>query len=326
MSKITIGIPTFQREELLIQVLASAKSDGILGAFPLIVLDDGPSPTLKHSISTQFPTVNFQRHQKNMGMSRSILDLFQACSTEYCMMSADDDFLSMSGLEKANAYVSESSPDFVSTQCLSGNQIMRGRVKEGPIRYSEIGPAAYHAPGLIYKVDTALRYAKLLEKLLEMENYVAIMCPQVILAYLILFHGGTLQWHPSAPVVEGFIAPSQLKDLEGDGYNELGGRIREYEGWIQFFQACDEWLPSANGRELASHVGKLKMQELYVQINTSLNTKSLAAGLSFRGAALFYNLRRPSRALAELFEWTVDRKAAHKNAARLQSSLLHLTK
>lgn len=55
------------------------------------------------------------------------------------MMSADDDFLSMSGLEKANAYVSESSPDFVSTQCLSGNQIMRGRVKEGPIRYSEIG-------------------------------------------------------------------------------------------------------------------------------------------------------------------------------------------
>ena len=239
------------------------------------------------------------------------------------MMSADDDFLSLSGLEKANAYVSESHADFVSTQCLSGNQMKRGRVKEGPIRYSEIGQAAYHAPGLIYKVDTALRYTKLLEKLLEMENYVAIMCPQVVLAYLILFHGGTLQWHPSAPVVEGFVAPSQLKDLEGDGYNELAGRIREYEGWIQFFQACDEWLPSENGRELASYVGKLKMQELYVQINTALTAKSLAAGLSFRGAAMFYNLRHPSRGLSELFEWIIYRKAAHKRAARLQSSFLH---
>lgn len=303
------------------QVLSSAKSDGVLDTFPLIVMDDGPSPTLKHPIRTQFPTIDFYRHEKNLGMARSVLDILRACSTEYCMMSADDDFLAMSGLEKANTYVSQSSPDLISTQFLSGSKVTRGRNNEGPIGYSEIGQAFYHAPGLIYKVDTALRYVDFLENMVEMGNYVAITTPQVAIAFLILLEGGSLRWHPSAPVVEGFAAPSQLRDSEGDLYNTLTGRVREYEGWIQFFHECNHWLPSDNGRELATHLGKLRMQELYSSMNASLAVKSLAAGASFRGAALFYNLRHPQAALSDLLKWIISRRQAHKRASQLESAL-----
>lgn len=309
------------------QVLSSAETDGILGSFPLIVMDDGPSPTLKRQILEQFPTVDFRSHDKNMGMAKSVLDLLQACPTEYCMMSADDDFLNMGGLEKASSYVLESSPDLISTQFLSGDQMTRGREGEGPIGYSEIGQACYHAPGLIYKVATARKYIAFLEKLLERGNYIATTTPQVALAFLILLEGGSLRWHPSVPVVEGFAAPSQLRDAEGDLYNKLAGRVREYEGWIEFFQAYDRCPPlppfSETGRSLAKQLGTLKQQELYSHIASYLDREGPEAGRSFRGASSFYNLRRPWKALSELVTWIISRKRAHNSAAHLQSVLRH---
>lgn len=89
--------------------------------------------------------IDFYRHEKKMGMVTCVLDILRACSKEYCRTFAGDDFLSMSGLEKANTYVSQSSPDLITTQFLSGNKVTRDRNNEGPIGYSEIGQASHHA-------------------------------------------------------------------------------------------------------------------------------------------------------------------------------------
>ena len=306
---------------MLIEMLSLAESEGVLEDFPVIVVDDGPSKSLGALVSEKFPSVMFRSHSENMGFARTVISLLRTCTTPYLMLCADDDFLSLDGIYLANTYVSETYSDLISTQWLRGGQIHRGRETPSLISYSEIGPATYHAPGLILRVDTALKFVDLLEALLDSGNYAARICPQVVLAYLMVLHGGVLRWHDSAPVVEGFAAPSQLRDPSGNSYYSLIGRVQEYEGFLQFFDKCDGWLPSDEGRKFARYLATLRMQELFVGINTALAGATPSAGQGFRGGALFYQLRRPRRAFSELFKWMIARAEAHKQSSRLESGL-----
>ena len=321
MIDITIGIPTFRREKMLIEMLSSAESQGVLRDFPVIVVDDGPSQSLGLSISQKFPSVVFRSHSENMGFARSLLSLLRACTTPYLMLCADDDFLSLDGIKRANTYVSETYSDLVSTQWLRDGHVHRGRKNPSLISYSEIGPATHHAPGLILRVDTSLGLAGLLEDLLDHHNYAAKIYPQVVLAYLMVLHGGILRWHNSAPVVEGFAAPSQLRDASGNSYYSLVGRVQEYEGFLQFFDKCGDWLASEEKRKFAKYLATLRIQELFVGIDSALAGATLSAQEGFRGGALFYSLRRPVRAFSELFKWMSARAVAHKQLSRLESDL-----
>lgn len=322
MTHITIGIPTFRREKMLLELLSSAEATGVLRDFPVLVVDDGPSKSLGVSISKRFPTVVFRSHSVNMGFSKSLLSLLRACNTPYLMLCADDDFLSLDGIHRANAYVSESYSDLISTQWLREGQIHRGRKTSSLISYSEIGPATRHAPGLILRVDTSLKFADHMEDLLKDDNYAAKIYPQVVLAYLIILHGGVLRWHNSAPVVEGFAAPSQLKDASGNSYYSLVGRVQEYEGFLQFFDRCGEWLDSEERREFAKHLATLRIQELFVNIDAALAGATSSAQEGFRGGALFHLLRQPGRGFFDLFKWIGARAEAHKRSSRLESALL----
>jgi hypothetical protein len=170
-------------------------------------------------------------------------------------------------------------------------------------------------------VDTSLRFADLLEDLLDDDNYAARIYPQVVLAYLMVLHGGVLRWHNSAPVVEGFAAPSQLKDASGNSYYSLVGRVQEYEGFLQFFDRCVELLDSEERQEFSKHLATLTIQELFVDIDTALAGATSSAQGAFRGGALFYLLRRPGRAFSELLKWIGARAKAHRQSSRLESGL-----
>jgi len=326
MSLITIGIPTYRRDQEVIQVLTRAKEQDVLLDFGLIVIDDGPSDSLEDIVSQTFPSVIFYRHDKNMGFARSFVDLLNRCPTAYLMITADDDFLLHSGLRGAEKYLENNECDLLSTQWLRNGKIHRGRSSILPIGYSELRPATNHAPGLIFNVESALRHASVLNRLLDAGNYAARTYPQVVLAYLMLMEGGVLRWHDSAPVSEGFVAPSQFTDSAGNGYWSLAGRVQEHLGFSEFFQMCATELSSSSGRQLASQLTTFQEQELYKLIEACISTDMKGRGLNFRGAALFYNLRSPIKACFELLSWVRNRQRAHKIAAKSQADLVSTTR
>ena len=322
MSVLTIGIPTYRRDQEIIKVLTRAKEQNVLLDFALIVIDDGPSVSLQNLVRKKFPSVNFHKHKTNMGFARSFIDLLNSCSTEYLMISADDDFLHHSGLHSAEQFLKRNECDLLSTQWLRNGKIHRGRRSVLPIGYSQLRPATNHAPGLIFNVESALRHATFLNKLLDTENYAAQTYPQVILAYLMLMEGGVLKWHNSAPVSEGLMAPSQFTDSAGNGYWSLAGRVQEYLGFSHFFRMCATEISSSNGRELALQLATFHEQEFYKLIESTVSADIECRGANFRGAALFYNLRRPLNACSELLSWIRNRQKAHAIAAKSEAKLL----
>ena len=292
------------------QVLASAKSDGVLDNFSMIVLDDGPSDALQELVPKKFPSVVFKAHHENMGFGFALLSLIKSCTTDYLMLTSDDDLLSLGGLQEAERYLSRFPCDLLSTQWLRNGQIHRGREEIRAVQYWEMGAATRHAPGLIFRVDTAKKYLDIMEELFRLDNFAAKMYPQVMIAYLALLEGGELRWHTASPVSEGFAAASQLGDSDGNSYWSLLGRMKEFQGFLDFFEWCTSSLDSVRSRDLAANLRVLWQQELFTRLSRSIETDEEI--VSFRGAAFIHSLRSPWRGISAASRFVLSRKRAHR--------------
>ena len=115
-NKITVGIPTYQRPNLLLRALNSLKSYEKFG-INIIVSVDGIDDkyTDYKNIEKKFSSekIEFYYHKKNIGSLKNFLFLRDRCSTEYFMWLADDDEIDVFTIE--NLYLILSSEKMATT-------------------------------------------------------------------------------------------------------------------------------------------------------------------------------------------------------------------
>lgn len=95
---VSIGIPTFNRAQLLLRAIQSAVNQ-TYQTLEIIVSDDGSSDgTAEVVFALADPRVRLIRHERNVGMFRNMNSCLDAAEGEFFLMLSDDDYLEPIGV------------------------------------------------------------------------------------------------------------------------------------------------------------------------------------------------------------------------------------
>ena len=273
---LSVGIPTYKRAVELQAVLNKAIGNGILECSKLIIIDDGPTVGLEQSVQLLNKDIEFRQHSYNKGYAHTFIELIEACTTEYMMLTVDDDFINVKEVNGIIDYLSTHKPDFISTAWLVNNKVHRGRSSIAPISYKEVGPASIHAPGLIYKIESVKPYLSFLRSRLEINCTATQFMPQVILVYLLKFANKKCLWHPAPLVSQGLAAPSNIKDDLSNHYSSFIGRYKSTISYISLFdELSSSSLLDKLGQEKANAVKNQFETELFKRVSSGLNNPKI---------------------------------------------------
>lgn len=125
MIEVTIGIPTYKRENSLIQLLKDLDSQTFRN-FKVIVSNDDPSSSLNLNGNWCFE-LEYVKQKKNLGLIDNYKFLLNKCESKFFMWLADDDSLSLNYLETCIKFLKKNK-DF---SCCTGVWIRRSLGLDG---------------------------------------------------------------------------------------------------------------------------------------------------------------------------------------------------
>lgn len=309
-AKLGIGIPTHFRSTDLARLVAGLRRAA--PDLPVTVIDDGPDPATESLLAAHVPPVRLIRHDTNQGYAHSLVELFETCETEYLLISADDDLCDAEGLARTRAALDDTAPDFAATQFHDRNgALKRGRSAAGPVSLAEIRDASGHAPGLIYRTETARAALPFLRARLAQGCYAARLYPQTLLVYVMALRGAACRWLPVAPIREGAANPARLADNDGTAYHSPAGRLREQEAFAAAFAAMAEVVPDA-ARARLDAIAALHAQDLYRRFMWALRLHHPDLVETWLPGSLFYCRRSLPRHLLNLWAFARARRRAER--------------
>lgn len=243
---LTLGIPTFNRREALVRVIQSAA-----GCAPIIVVDDGSQDGTRDAVR-ELDGVRLVSHDVNQGYAVAFMTLFAECSTEYLLVSADDDFFVPDAIRDLRDFLRRTRPAFVSTTWVDGGSGTTRGNNNRRIQPAEFLKASKHAPGLTYHVPSVRAALSVLSAAVESGEDAARVYPQVVILAALLADGADCQWSEIAPVAEGLQEPSGIRTNSGDTYSTFASQM-------QFRSSFARILDSMSGAEELRRANLLKL-------------------------------------------------------------------
>ncbi|MDA8873326.1 glycosyltransferase [Alphaproteobacteria bacterium] len=230
---ISVIIPTFNREQELLQLLKEVDSQGAVKLL-FEIRDDASACSYNTLRTTHFENIKvvLQRNKKNVGFAENVCRLLENCESDYCVLMADDDHLLGHGVAKLNGYLRNNIVDFASTQSFVSGLLYRGSRRNKSIQTNDFMLAASRAPGLVFRVKAVSKYLSVIRERLRVDCQFASMYPQVCLLMLML-RDNLICVYLAFPIESlGFNRSSGLK-VHGSPFWSIEARAK------QLANACD---------------------------------------------------------------------------------------
>lgn len=287
---LTVGIPTFERREIVCRRIADLIAAGVPGQVEILVIDDASEDGTHAALENLCADTEIRllRNESNRGYAGNVLRLFEECRTPYLLVASDDDAVVSECLGALTQLLTEHSPAFVSTEFRFGEQLYRGRRRTGPIEPAELLAASSHAPGLVYGVEECREAVAAVGARLAGGSAAAHVYPQVmILAHLLLGGRRCLWWDRCAVQgEEGPGAPTGIKDDGGAPYYNLAPRWQQVKDLLDFL--AEERL-SATVPEAATQMTAKVEEGLFWRLRSGVEQERPELVAAFdRAAARFY--------------------------------------
>jgi glycosyltransferase involved in cell wall biosynthesis len=144
MKTITIGIPTYQRCSELQATLDAMIAEGIhaMPGVEIMVRDNG-SQDGTYAMLADYKRrygVQISKNARNLGMNENIGGLLLSCTTDYFVLTADEDPIRRAPLQRLLDLIQDQSFAYACTVFMNEGQVYRGRL-EGAER---IDPTHFH--------------------------------------------------------------------------------------------------------------------------------------------------------------------------------------
>jgi glycosyltransferase involved in cell wall biosynthesis len=235
-SILTIGIPTYNRPQKLLESLEHLSRAAIFSRMPVLVIDDGSEPATVENVAefTGNPNFVYRKNEFNRGYPRTLFRLFEECETEYLLVTADDDLISVEDIGALEKRLLDERPDFASTIYLLGGKPYRGAKFTRPIAPSEYIDCSGHAPGLVYRVAAFKAMIPQIMSRLEQGKADAACYPQVLFAIATLLEQRKAIWVDVVGAFENGNLPSGLADVDGGKYWDYASRLRQFAAFDDF--------------------------------------------------------------------------------------------
>lgn len=206
MTTLTLGVPTFNRRDAVLDLVEGYLTSPTRNPVHLLVIDDGSDDGTEAALQARtrgHPRVRILVHERNLGYARTYTELLEQCSTEYLVVAADDDELLEGQLDALVDALARSRPDLLASQWSQRDgRMVRGSAEARTIAPRELFQAAHHAPGLAYRVAACSPGVAKLERLVTQASQCALVWPQVVVVAHLLA-SGDCWWWPEPVLREG---------------------------------------------------------------------------------------------------------------------------
>jgi glycosyltransferase involved in cell wall biosynthesis len=257
MSLLTIGIPTFNRKEIVKKNILNILSDNFLfdNDINLVVSDNGSTDDTFETlcdIQKQYKfgkKLKIIRNKKNLGFTKNIFELFGSSDTKYLLLTSDEDFIVKKNFYLLKNFLEEKKVTFVCSQIFHNGVRFQGKNYIRNLKSDEWNSGA-HISGLVYDVEAVnviiSKYYDLLTDyhLYYIQNY--------LIAELMITHPYS-QWFFDYPLIKKkFSEPTTISTNEKYPYWTVPGR------WEGHF-AEEKYFLSRYSNEISHHSKNLIM-------------------------------------------------------------------
>ncbi len=289
MTSLTVGIPTFNRREIVRRRVADLISENAAEQVEVVVVDDA-SPDDTHAALTDLcagTPVRVLRNASNLGYAGNVLRLFEECRTTHLLIASDDDAVRTDCLAPLTQLLQERSPAFVSTQFRFGDKLYRGRDSSAQIEPDELLAAASHAPGLVYDVADCREVALgEVGARLRDGSAAAHVYPQVLILALLLIAEKRCLWWDRCTIEGGTREPTGIRDGEGSPYYHLAPRWTQVKDLLDFLAEARK---SAANPKIATAMTSKVEEGLFWRLRSAIEHERPELLAPFdRSAARFY--------------------------------------
>jgi glycosyltransferase involved in cell wall biosynthesis len=256
MALLTIGIPTFNRKEIVKNNVLNILSDNFLfdKDINLIVSDNGSTDGTfdvlldiqkQYKFDKKFKII---RNEKNLGFTKNIIKLFEESDTKYLLLISDEDFIVKKFFYLLSNFLKKK-VTFVCSQIFHNGVRVQGKNYIRNLKSNEWNSAA-HISGLVYDVEAVnLIISKYYDLLTDYNLY---YIQNYLIAELMITHPYS-QWFFKYPLIEKkFNEPSTISANEKYPYWTLPGR---YESHL----AEEKYFLSRYSNEISPHSKNLIM-------------------------------------------------------------------
>lgn len=290
MPVLTVGIPTFERREIVRRRVAGLIAAGVPERSEVLAIDDasGDGTGAELARLCADTPVRLLRNESNRGYAGNVLRLFEECRTPYLLVASDDDAVVAESLAPLARLLEERSPAFVSTEFRFGERLYRGGRGAGPIEPAELLAASSHAPGLVYGVEECREAVAAVGARLAGGGAGAHVYPQVMILASLLLAGRRCLWWDRCAVEgeEGAGAPTGIRDGAGAPYYHLAPRWEQVKDLLDFLA---ERRPSAARPEAAAQMAAEVEAGLFWRLRAGIEHERPDLLAAFdRSAARFY--------------------------------------
>lgn len=287
---LTVGIPTYERREIVTRRLGEAIAAGVPEQAELLAIDDASRDGTSEALAELCAGggARLLRNESNRGYAGNLLRLFEECRTPYLMVVADDDIVVAEALPPLRRLLERRAPAFVSTEFRLGGELYRGGRGGCPIEPGELLAAASHAPGLVYRVEDCREAVATLGERLGAGGAAAAVYPQALILARLLLAGRSCLWWKGCPVrgEAGPGAPTGIRDAAGSPYYHLTPRWEQVKDLLDFLAEQGEL---AGAPDVAAAMAAEVKRSLFWRLRSGLEYERPELLAAFdRSAARFY--------------------------------------
>lgn len=272
--RITIGIPSYNRKDALLDVLtrlADACTPAHRERIDVLVIDDD-SPDGAFEAVRALPVaadggwLHVQKNTERAGFCGNFFNLIRNCRSDYLLVSTDDDWLdadAVLGLAR-DLGAAETAPAWVTTLFRTPDgRIYRGRDAVGRIEAHEYRNCCNHLPGIVLNMAWARRLLPLIEPVANTRDNVY---PQACFSLALLLLGAPCIYHPAEPVRTGHDLPSGIA-----GYSTLESRWRQFQFFDQYIGALQALSTADSFQQARTQIHQFHRQQLFRTLGNGLS-------------------------------------------------------
>jgi glycosyltransferase involved in cell wall biosynthesis len=297
---VTIGIPTYNRKEIVGKLLLKLNTFCDFSQYKVLVIDDGSSDgTFEFLTGLNLnPEVFRIITRPNIGYAATFLELLEYSSTEWILVTSDDDDIDLNALNSLQKMFMLPDCSVVVTNWeYKDGTVARGGQSERLLLGTDLDQTM-HAPGIAYRPSMLKDPMLKLNLFLGENSEAAFFYPQVIIAAYSIAARGAM-FSPVTVVREIDEFPSGLISASGKNYWHPQSRINQYISFVDIYLDLKD-SNFVDSKEIAKARLGINRQK-YFDASEDLFAAEISRN-EFRKQAILFYLRRYFSSLFKLYK------------------------
>jgi hypothetical protein len=241
LNQLTLVVPTYNRREAVVSNSKKLIESGVLSRVNYLVIDnnsgDGTYDEL-FSLFNDIGNASVKKNDENLGFFGNFIKCFEEASTDYILISSDEDEVITENISKYIDYLNEFKPDFSSSivlRCMGNRSIIhKGRKSKKNISVDDLRLSSFYASGLGFNRKEAGKYLDVIRE--NKRNEMVFLYPMFALCSVLLAKGCKCLWFDRPLHKMQYILPTEIETSLGTKHFHLESRVAQMRGYKKFIE------------------------------------------------------------------------------------------